>query len=42
MVTEKEKKIIELIRNIGFGELKIIIQDRELVRIEEITRSIKL
>lgn len=41
-VTEKEKKIIELIRNTGFGELKIIIQDQEPVRIEEITKSIKL
>jgi len=42
LVTEKEKKIIELIRNTGYGELKIIIQDREPVRIEEITKSIKL
>ena len=42
MVTEKERKIIDLIRNTGFGELKIIIQDKEPVRIEEITKSIKL
>lgn len=42
MVTEKEKKIIELIRNTGFGELKIIIQDKKPVRVEEITKSIKL
>lgn len=42
MVTEKEKKVIELIRNTGFGELKIIIQNQEPVRIEEITKSIKL
>lgn len=42
MVTEKEKKVIELIRNTGFGELRIIIQDQEPVRIEEITKSIKL
>nr|WP_157677543.1 DUF2292 domain-containing protein [Dehalobacterium formicoaceticum] len=42
MVTEKEKKLIELIRSTGFGELKVIIQDWEPVRIEEITKSIKL
>ncbi|WP_236860122.1 DUF2292 domain-containing protein [Candidatus Formimonas warabiya] len=41
-VTDKERKIIELIRSTGFGELKIVIQDQEPVRIEEITKSIKL
>lgn len=41
-VTEKEKKVIELIRSTGYGELKIIIQGQEPVRIEEVTKSIKL
>ncbi|MDQ7094898.1 DUF2292 domain-containing protein [Desulfosporosinus sp. PR] len=42
ILTAKEKKIIELIRATGYGELKIIIQNNEPVRIEEITRSLKL
>jgi len=42
VLTGKEKKIIKLIRDTEFGELKIIIQNQEPVRIEEITKSIKL
>ncbi|MHB8125693.1 MAG: DUF2292 domain-containing protein [Desulfitobacteriaceae bacterium] len=42
VLTVKEKKIIKLIRDTGYGELKIIIQNQEPVRIEEITKSIKL
>lgn len=38
----REKRLIKLIRDTGFGELKIIIQNQEPVRIEEITKSIKL
>jgi hypothetical protein len=39
---EKEKKIIELIRKMGFGEIRIIIQEGGPIRIEEIKKSIKL
>lgn len=42
VLTGKEKKIIKLIRETEFGELKIIIQNKEPIRIEEITKSIKL
>jgi len=42
VLTVREKKIIKLIRDIGFGELKIIIQNHEPIRIEEITKSVKL
>lgn len=41
-VSEKEKKLIEFIRKTKFGEIKIIIQNSEPIRIEEIKRSIKL
>lgn len=41
-LTEKEKKLIQMVRDIEYGELKIIIQDRTPVRIEEMKRSIKL
>ena len=39
---EKEKKIIELIRKMDFGEIRIIIQDGSPIRVEEIKKSIKL
>ncbi len=41
-LNEKEKKLISMIRNIEFGEIRIIIQDRTPIRIEEFKRSIKL
>ena len=41
-LTEKEKKLLEMIRALKFGEMRIIIQDSEPVRVEEIKNSIKL
>lgn len=41
-LSEKEKKLIELIRNIEYGEIKVIIQDKLPIRIEELKKSIKL
>ena len=41
-VSPKEKKIIEAIRQIEYGEVKIVIQQCSPVRIEQITRSLKL
>ena len=40
--TEKEKKLIEIIRAFKFGEMRIFIQDSEPVRVEELKNSIKL
>ena len=40
--SEKEKKLIQMIRNIEYGEIRVIIQDRTPIRIEELKRSIKL
>jgi len=42
VVVEKEKKLIELIRSIGYGEIRITIQDRLPIRVEEVKKSIKL
>lgn len=42
LLSEKEEKIIELIRSIGYGEIKIIVQAGEPVRVEEIKKSFKL
>jgi hypothetical protein len=41
-LTEKEKKLIRLLREIDYGEVKIVVQDKQPVRIEEVTKSIKL
>lgn len=41
-LTDREKNLIELIRNTEFGEIKIIIQNSEPIRVEELKRSIKL
>lgn len=41
-INEKEEKIIKLIRDIKYGEFKIVIQDGLPVRVEEIRKSIKL
>lgn len=41
-VTEREAKLLKLIRSTKFGELKIIIQDQEPIRVEEVKKSIKL
>lgn len=39
---EREQKLLELIREIGYGEIKVIINDGKPVRIEELKKSIKL
>lgn len=41
-LTEKEKKLVRILREIDYGEVKIIIQGKQPVRIEELTKSIKL
>lgn len=41
-VTEKEQKLIELLREVRFGELHLYIADGQPVRLEEIKKSIKL
>ncbi len=41
-LTPKEKKVIELIRETQYGEIKIIIQNYQPVGIEEITKFITL
>ena len=40
--TEKELKLLEFIRNTEYGEIRIIVQERKPIRIEEIKKSIKL
>ncbi len=41
-LSEKEKKLIRILREIDYGEAKIVVKDKQPVRIEEVTKSIKL
>lgn len=41
-LSEKEKKLVRILRGIDYGEIKIIVQGNQPVRIEELTKSIKL
>ena len=40
--SEKEEKLLQLIRELKFGEIHIYVADGQPVRIEEIKKSIKL
>lgn len=41
-LTPQEEKIINIVRSLDFGELRIVVNDKVPVRIEEIKKSIKL
>ena len=41
-ITEQERKLLEIIRNLEFGEVRIVVTDGKPTRIEEIKKSIKL
>lgn len=41
-LTEREEKLIQLIRKIEYGEIKIIVQNNQPIRVEEVKKSIKL
>ena len=40
--TEKELKLLEIIRSTEYGEIRIVVQEGKPIRIEEIKKSIKL
>lgn len=41
-ITEKEKKLVEMIRDMEFGEINIIVPNKEPIRVQELKKSIKL
>ena len=41
-LSPQEKKLIQLIRTIGYGEVHIFIQNNKPLRVEEIKKSIRL
>lgn len=42
ILTKAEKQIIQLIRALDYGEIRIMIKDKKPLRVEEIRRSIQL
>lgn len=42
LISSHERKVLEIIRNLDFGEVRIVITDGKPTRIEEIKKSIKL
>lgn len=39
---EKEKKLLAIIKEVNFGEIRVIVTEGKPVRVEEIRKSIKL
>ncbi|MEL7564918.1 MAG: DUF2292 domain-containing protein [Dehalobacterium sp.] len=41
-LTEKEKKIIKILRSMDYGEIRIVVVDSQPMMVEELKKSIKL
>ena len=41
-LSEQETKIIEMVRSLDFGELRVIVNNKKPIRVEEIKKSIQL
>ena len=42
IITKAERQLIELIRSLEYGEIRIMVKDAKPIRVEEIRRSIQL
>ena len=42
VLTKAEKQLIEVIRALEYGEVRVMIKDKKPIRVEEIRRSIQL
>ena len=42
ILTNAEKQLLELIRAMNYGEIRIMVKDSKPIRVEEIRRSIQL
>ena len=42
ILTKAEKQLIEVIRALDYGEVRVMIKDNKPIRVEEIRRSIQL
>ena len=42
VLTKAEKQLLEVIRSLDYGEVRVMIKDSKPIRVEEIRRSIQL
>lgn len=42
ILTEQEKKVIAILRELKYGEVRVVVQDGVPVRVDEIRKSIKI
>jgi len=42
VLTKAERQLIEVIRSLDYGEVRVMIKDNRPIRVEEIRRSIQL
>ena len=42
VLTKAEKQLIEVIRALDYGEVRVMIKDNRPIRVEEVRRSIQL
>lgn len=42
VLSQAEKKLIQVIRSLDFGEVRVMIKDNKPIRVEEIRKSIQL
>ena len=42
VLTKAEKQLIEVIRSLDYGEVRVMIKDNKPIRVEEIRRSIQI
>ena len=42
ILTKAEKQLIQIIRSLDFGEVRVMIKDSKPIRVEEIRKSIQL
>ena len=42
LLTKAEKQLIQLLRSLDYGEIRVMVKDSKPIRVEEIRRSIQL
>ncbi len=42
LLSEQEQKVIDIMRTINYGELRVVINNSKPVRVEEIKKSVQL
>ena len=41
-LSEQEKRVIDILRELKYGEVKVVVQDGVPIRVDEIRKSIKI